>query len=35
MVDSIDAVGIQEPMRSVMTDYFERASTHMINKDGV
>lgn len=34
MLDAVDAVGIEEPMRSMMTDYFERASTHMINKDG-
>ena len=34
MIDAVDAVGIEEPMRSMMTDYFERASTHMINKDG-
>lgn len=33
MIDAMDAVGIDEPMRSMMTDYFERASTHMINKD--
>lgn len=35
MIDAVDAVGIQEPMRSMMTDYFERASTHMINKGAV
>ena len=33
MLDAIDEVGIEEPMRSVMTDYFERGSTFMINKD--
>ncbi len=33
MIEAIDAVGIEEPMRSMMTDYFERASLHMINKD--
>ena len=33
MLEAIDEAGIEEPMRSVMTDYFERASTHMINKD--
>lgn len=31
MLDSIDAVGIEEPARSFMQDYFERASAHMIN----
>ena len=31
MLEALDEVGIEEPMRSVMTDYFERASTHMIN----
>ena len=35
MLEAIDEAGIEEPMRSVMTDYFERASTHMINKDGL
>ncbi len=34
MIAAIDEVGIDEPMRSVMVDYFVRASTHMINKDG-
>jgi hemoglobin len=33
MIDAVDSVGVEEPMRSMMTDYFERASTHMINKD--
>jgi hemoglobin len=33
MLAAVDEVGIEEPMRSVMRDYFERASTHMINKD--
>jgi len=33
MLAAIDDVGIKEPMRSVMREYFERASTHMINKD--
>ena len=33
MLTAIDDVGIEEPMRSVMTDYFERASTFMINKE--
>lgn len=31
MVVAIDEAGIEEPMRSVMVSYFERASTHMIN----
>lgn len=31
MLAAIDSVGIDEPMRSVMREYFERASTHMIN----
>ena len=33
MLAAIDESGIAEPMRSEMRDYFERASTHMINKD--
>jgi hemoglobin len=33
MLDAIDEVGIEEPMRSEMADYFERGSTFMINKD--
>jgi len=33
MLEAIDEAGIAEPMRSEMRDYFERASTHMINKD--
>lgn len=33
MLDAIDEVGIEEPMRSVMTDYFENGSTFMINRD--
>lgn len=33
MLDALDEVGVAEPMRSEMRDYFERASTHMINKD--
>ena len=32
MLAAIDEVGIEEPMRSVMRDYFERASEHMINQ---
>jgi len=35
MLDAIEEVGIQEPMRSEMTDYFERGSTFMINRDGL
>jgi hemoglobin len=31
MVAAIDEVGIEEPMRTIMRDYFERASEHMIN----
>lgn len=34
MLAAMDEVGIQEPMHSMMTDYFVRASQHMINKDG-
>ncbi len=34
MLAAVDEVGIDEPMRSVMVDYFVRASAHMINKDG-
>ena len=33
MIAAIDEAGIEEPMRSVMTDYFERGSTFMINKE--
>lgn len=33
MLAALDDAGIEEPMRSTMTDYFERASLHMINKD--
>lgn len=33
MLAAIDEAGIEEPARSFMRDYFERASTHMINKD--
>ncbi len=35
MLDAVDAVGIAEPVRSQMREYFERASTHMINKDAL
>lgn len=31
MLAAIDEINIPEPARSVMRDYFERASTHMIN----
>ncbi len=34
MLAALDELGIEEPMRSVMTDYFERASEHMINQEG-
>jgi hemoglobin len=33
MLSAVDEIGIAEPMRTVMRDYFERASTHMINED--
>jgi hemoglobin len=32
MLTSIDEVGIQEPARTVMRQYFERASTFLINQ---
>jgi hemoglobin len=32
MLSAIDEVNIEEPMRTVMRDYFERASEHMINQ---
>jgi hemoglobin len=31
MLESIDEVGIQEPARSIMRDYFERGSAMMVN----
>lgn len=31
MLASIDEVGIEEPARSVMRDYFSRAAAHMVN----
>lgn len=31
---AIDEVGIEEPARMFMRDYFDRASTHLINVDG-
>jgi hemoglobin len=33
MCAAIDEVGIQEPARSIMRDYFERGSTFMINAE--
>jgi len=33
MCEAIDEVGIQEPARSIMRDYFERGSTFMINAE--
>ena len=33
MLDSIDEAGIGEPARAQMRQYFENASTHMINLD--
>lgn len=33
MLEAIDEAGIEEPMRQEMRDYFERASTHMINTE--
>jgi len=34
MLAAIDEVGIDEPMRSIMRDYFERGSELMINQPG-
>lgn len=31
MLASIDVVGIEEPARGIMREYFERAAAHMIN----
>jgi hemoglobin len=31
MLASVDEVGIQEPARTVMREYFERAASHMVN----
>jgi hemoglobin len=31
MLDSIDEIGIQEPARSAMREYFERAAPFMVN----
>ncbi len=33
MLEALVEVGIQEPMHSVMEEYFVRASTHMINTE--
>lgn len=33
MCEAIDEVGIQEPARSIMRDYFERGATFMINAE--
>lgn len=33
MLEAVDEVGIEEPMRTFMRSYFERASEHMINQD--
>ncbi len=35
MLEAIDEVGIQEPARSVMRDYFERGSAMMVNLQGL
>lgn len=35
MLAAIDAVGIQDPARQMMRNYFERAATHMINSYGI
>lgn len=32
MLAAVDEVGIAEPMRSVMREYFERAATFMMNR---
>lgn len=32
MLESVDEVGIQEPARSIMREYFERASDVMVNQ---
>lgn len=32
MLDAIDAVGIQDPARAAMREYFERGATFMINR---
>ena len=33
MLAAIDVIGIDEPARGLMRDYFERASAHMQNRD--
>lgn len=33
MLDSIDEIGIEEPARSVMREYFERSATFMMNQE--
>jgi hemoglobin len=33
MLEAIDEVGIQEPIRSIMRDYFERSAPFMANSD--
>lgn len=33
MLAAIDAVGIEEPMRGMMRNYFERASAMLVNRD--
>lgn len=33
MLEAIDEAGIEEPMRTEMRVYFERASTHMMNRE--
>jgi hemoglobin len=35
MLAAIDEAGISEPARGIMREYFERASTHMINVETV
>jgi hemoglobin len=32
MLDAIDEVGIEEPARGVMRDYFQRAASFMVNR---
>lgn len=33
MLEAVDETGIEEPMRGEMHVYFERASTHMMNRE--
>ncbi len=35
MLEAIDEVGIEEPARSMMRDYFERGSAMMVNLQGL